>query len=992
MSRGTAFTNRSVEQLIWDDEAEDFQQAVNKNVERYAIDYSQKSGCDVVHDRLPAQAELKGMDLAFRERPLPGQVLRKYTQQWMLSIMAAVLLVGFVLGVILPLMRIGVIFLLPASIAIGIVVAFAFMIRRVRFGVIAKVLYVPPLVIIAISILGWLMVLRIPFLFISVGIALYSLKRHGRAIFSFYESWLLTEPCIKPRIRSRHEQDGNLSPSMLLAGFILVEATAVGFYDHTIALAIAGITLIVVFIGQAIWLSGNGGYRRFYRHVMSVMSQYLTYGVQTSGAPGVWHPDETVEKRRRNLLLMLSSSVLALTYALDGFMAIELLFAMQLEYFGAEEIALSRNAESWVVGPFSTMGWTYYVIETFRETSQWQVVFAFPAALLISMIICPLFFLTTFGFPMYRSMKLYEVIGKNLALENRPEWQWYIDRMRSSKHRTRDPVTGQTNLESEHLFLGVEPVAHHPVLLDKKILAEHAYILGESGSGKTSMGVMPILLQLIRGDTPGAGQPNEFGRAKIQVAESCQSCGATIKVWGPARRQTFKCPKCQAEVQIDFGKSARRNPANPPPPIVIIDLKGDPALFHTTRAEAEARSPGSFRWFTPEKGFSSHVFNPFEDFATANRSVQQVCELFLESLGLAHGDGYGRSYFTRQNRVALLEALKSEPQPRSFEDLMQRLVELQRLRPDDFSDIAELTSTIRVLMEYPQLALGHKLEKPEQAIHMPAVLEHQQVVYFWLPAALESVSVREMAKLALYSFLSAAIARQRSGQEVRQSYLIIDEFQRIVGDNFRIVLEQARSFGIGVILANQTRSDLLTPTTDLRPTVNTNTRLKMIFSMSDPNEIKDLRSVSGEEMIEFMSTSTSFTTNDRGGGGTTVSVSAQNSIQPRLSTNEILASSDHPLDFIMQVSRSSGYTQYGGLPVRVRTNFPISASLYQHRNTRESWPELEPYELKDGSGATVESSPTELESKRESFAADFEELLEKEFSRQQKRFTSDDSK
>lgn len=985
LSRGTAHVDQPFEQVIWDNEAEDFQDAINKNVERYAIDYTHKSGCDVVHDRLPNQSDLQGMDLAFRERPLPGGILRRYTQQWMFSIMAGVLLAGFVLGVILPLMRVGVIAVLPASIVIGIFAAFVLMIRRFKFSTIVKVLYVPPLVVTAIAVVGWLMVLRIPFLFIMVGVALWSLKNHGEAIFTFYEEWLLTEPNIRPEARNRHERQRAFSPSVVLAGIVLCEATIVGFFSHTIALAIASAILIVVFMCQAIWLSQNVSYRRFYRHVMSVMSQYLTYGVQTSGAPGIWRPSQSVTQRRRNLLILLATSVLALTYALDGFMGAEFFYELQFKlriHRGATDGFFDR-----AFGLRSPMGWVFFVIEAAADRRETALLLTFPIALLISMILCPLFFLTTFGFPMYRSMKLYEFVGKAVTKEKRPEWQWYVDRMRSSSHVTRDPVTGQANHESEHLFLGVEPVAHHPVLLDKRILSEHAYILGESGSGKTSMGVMPLLLQLIRGDTPGASAPNEFGRGKIQVAETCQSCGATMKVWGPARRQTFQCPKCRSSLEIDFAKHARRNPADPPPPMVIIDLKGDPALFHTVREEAEARSPGSFRWFTPEQGFSSHVFNPFEDFATAERSVQQVCELFLESLGLAHGDGYGRSYFTRQNRVALLEALRSEPAPRSFQDLMHRLVELERLRPDDFSDIAELTSTIRVLMEYPQLALRHQLVKPEQAIHMPAVLEHRQVVYFWLPAALESVSVREIAKLALYSFLSAAVTRQRSGWEVRQSYLVIDEFQRIVGDNFRIVLEQARSFGIGAILANQSRSDLVTPTTDLRPTVNTNTRLKMMFSLSDPNEIADLKNVSGEEMIEFLSTSTSVTTNDRGGSGTSVSVTAQNAIQPRLSTNEILSISDHPLDFIMQVSRSSGYTQYGGLPVRVRTNFPISAELYQHRTKRAAWPELEPYELKEGAGKLVTTSPAELEAERESFAADFEELLEKEFARQQERFT-----
>ena len=50
--------------------------------------------------------------------------------------------------------------------------------------------------------------------------------------------------------------------------------------------------------------------------------------------------------------------------------------------------------------------------------------------------------------------------------------------------------------------------------------------------------------------------------------------------------------------------------------------------------------------------------------------------------------------------------------------------------------------------------------------------------------------------------------------QTSQCYLVVDEFQRIAGENFRIVLEQARSFGLGAILANQTVSDLNTPSVD----------------------------------------------------------------------------------------------------------------------------------------------------------------------------------
>jgi len=75
-----------------------------------------------------------------------------------------------------------------------------------------------------------------------------------------------------------------------------------------------------------------------------------------------------------------------------------------------------------------------------------------------------------------------------------------------------------------------------PLLLHEKILAEHCYIAGPSGSGKSSLGIIPLLMQLMR--------------------------GAQTKDEKPA----------------------------PPHPVIILDLKGDPALSHTARIEAERRA------------------------------------------------------------------------------------------------------------------------------------------------------------------------------------------------------------------------------------------------------------------------------------------------------------------------------------------------------------------------------------------------------------------
>ena len=427
-----------------------------------------------------------------------------------------------------------------------------------------------------------------------------------------------------------------------------------------------------------------------------------------------------------------------------------------------------------------------------------------------------------------------------------------------------DPLGGVIR-EAEHLFLGVEPCAQIPVLLDRKILNEHCYIVGETGSGKTSMGIMPLLIQLIRG-------------------YNSRPANSLIDRGLPEHR------KSKEEQQIDQI------------PLVILDLKGDPILFHTVMAEAAERGQ-DFRFFTPEQGMQSHYFNPFLSLQSESRSLMQLCQILMESLSLAHGEGYGRSYYTRRSRDLLHTALRREPPPQSFEELYPIILDLSRRR--EFRESFELVSTIHALTEYPMLAALRHLRKPEQAIHMPSVLEKRQIVYFWLPAAIESISVREIGKLAMFSLLTAAIDRQRARKEPRQAYLVIDEFQRLAGENFKVILEQARSYGISAILANQTQSDLNLASVDLRPTIRTNTRVKMYFSVTDPKEIRDLSEISGHEVALMKSQSET-----TGSQGAMKTQGWAESIKPRLTTNDILRVSDHPQAFILQVSRGSGYTQF----------------------------------------------------------------------------------
>src|SRR5262249_53206428 len=88
-----------------------------------------------------------------------------------------------------------------------------------------------------------------------------------------------------------------------------------------------------------------------------------------------------------------------------------------------------------------------------------------------------------------------------------------------------------------------------------------------------------------------------------------------------------------------------------------------------------------------------------------------------------------------------------------------------------------------------------------------------------------------------------------------QCYVFIDEFQRIAARNIAQILQDARSYGLSLILAHQNSYDLKLRDVDLRPTVLGNTRLKLFFSSMTPDEIEWLEAVSGERLETIESSS-----------------------------------------------------------------------------------------------------------------------------------------
>jgi hypothetical protein len=354
---------------------------------------------------------------------------------------------------------------------------------------------------------------------------------------------------------------------------------------------------------------------------------------------------------------------------------------------------------------------------------------------------------------------------------------------------------GETLCTTDHLLIGLRRVPSQegdeniePVFMHRDILRDHIHILGGTGSGKTSLGITPLAVQLIRSP-----------------------------------------------------KKA---------PLIVLDLKGEASLFHTLRAEAE-RNNQEFLFFSLESNKPTYRFNPFVGIKQYGGTRNEQAQPLLDALGLNHGEGYGRAFFTRLHRQRLLEALGRNPNIHSFAQLKEALAQVPGTKPSRRpvsvnSQKDELVAAIEGVADYPQLFTTEEEElRGDGIIRFDRVFEQNQVVYFWLPAPTQSISVREIGKLVLYNLFFSALKRKNAGQ-LKQAYLIIDEFQRLIGENLSLFLEQSRSYGIGLTLANQNIDQLNNHDAKLWPLVQSNVRASLHFGSGDPKEIELLSKASGE--------------------------------------------------------------------------------------------------------------------------------------------------
>ncbi|MFN3191256.1 MAG: type IV secretory system conjugative DNA transfer family protein [Aureliella sp.] len=446
-------------------------------------------------------------------------------------------------------------------------------------------------------------------------------------------------------------------------------------------------------------------------------------------------------------------------------------------------------------------------------------------------------------------------------------------------HSILDEMEGcpKDSFEKQSLFLGVNAADNAPVLVPQKVFNDHAHILGDTGSGKTSIGIASIVSQLLR-------------RANCSV--------------------------------------------------VVLDLKGDDhALMEGVRRES-VNAGLDFRWFTNLVGKSTHVFNPLaHDYLDGQPATIQA-DIIANALGLQYGRDYGRAFYGDANLELLTRALSEAGEPvRSFRQL-DRLLAATSKRADreHRRNASHVVHVVKRLADSEALNCEDEVAC-KHAIDFSSVCRKPQTAYFHLSSGAGTGVSGEIARLALYSLMHSAYGVPPS--ERVQTYVIIDEFQRIVASNLEMVLQLARSLNIGLVLANQTISDLKTPGVDLIPAVSTNTRFRQVFASSYLDDQERLVRASGETVQHHASFLDSIASTVGLG-----SLSLSERVVSRQRLNDILLATDKEGRSLVQLRRGAGFAQYGGFSFVMQSGYTISEEEFIERKSAP-WPEASDGTIKE---------------------------------------------
>ena len=463
------------------------------------------------------------------------------------------------------------------------------------------------------------------------------------------------------------------------------------------------------------------------------------------------------------------------------------------------------------------------------------------------------------------SLVVVSNVGRTIVIRDRVQaWHAIVRKMRQSE-----------NLDEQNgLLMGYVAADSSPIMVDRELCLQHFHVLGATGANKSSMGLAPLIEQLI-----------SFRDASV----------------------------------------------------IVIDLKGDsPEMYYAAEAAVQAFRPEpKMQFFSLENKTHTQIFNPFLTSGWTDLGLSERDDILATCCGLVYGFDYGKGFFTSCNAAVIHAANLANPDALSFRHLSH---EVNALLSDESQGLLpELRkSGIHAQAVVQRLGCYNSLNVTPESIVSSEVLENRielvdyfqqpQVGYFRLPSTTSTIGAPAIARLILYFLIIAGRLATRD----KKVHVIIDEFQRVGSQGLDQILQLARSHDIGLVLSNQSMSDLFSNSPAVYHAVGGNCALRQWFTVNSLDDINMLSTLMGtHEVVEETITT--------GAGGTHRSYKTQN--VPRARVTDLHTMSENRNLSALQIGGGGrGYARYNGIPFICYNDYHITPEEFDRRK-KMPWPQ-----------------------------------------------------
>ena len=248
----------------------------------------------------------------------------------------------------------------------------------------------------------------------------------------------------------------------------------------------------------------------------------------------------------------------------------------------------------------------------------------------------------------------------------------------------------------------------------------------------------------------------------------------------------------------------------------LVDFKGDYSLIKSVQEKCKQVGK-KFYFFSIDPRERTESYNPLSSGDSHSKVNRIICALKLEQVGSAR-------YYADQQYVAFLEILKNLIALKKYINFPKVLVYLrdsrflERLGIKE-EDVAGLVASLSKIADYPMIN--------EEGIDLKKIMDEGSVVYFNLRSQINTDLAEAIGRMLVVDFKFWSAYR---GEHDPKFFIFIDEFQTIASQFFIDIISKVRSANYCLVLANQSRGNLMNVNQAFHDAVMINSYTKVVFN------------------------------------------------------------------------------------------------------------------------------------------------------------------